>query len=387
MEQSKAVAAIKSYEDIKRIRELLEPRPMEQLLFEMGISSGMRIKELLELRIRDLTNGSAAYCLSEPNIKEAFERYVKEKRRVPEDYIFRKLRKNEPLAFSAVTTLVKSWFSDCGLEGNFSSRSLYKTWESMSLNRSGKFGEQAMDSAAYVLTPIDANSIQNQVQERLYKAIITGALPEGTKLIVSRLAQQLECSMTHVRVALAHLEDQGMVEMRTSRTFAVRSLEPKDIREISKLRLLMEDYAISIVRNTYTKETLDLLYRIIEKWKIARDVGECVYMHSAFHRTLYRDTDMPILLNYIGNLAGRMNALHIRYYLTNGYRDKVMDEDIEPHKAIADLMSAGDFDTMREQIIEDIIMGESNCLENLEKYEGAKNMPETGETLILDGRI
>lgn len=388
MENDKAVAVIKLYDDIKRIRKLLAPRPMELLLFEMGISSGMRIKELLELHVGDLMSGHAAYCLSEPNIKEAFERYVRVQERVPEDYIFRKLRKNEPLAFSAVTTMVKNWFADCNLEGNFSSRSLYKTWEAMSFRKSGKYGDSMMDTAIYALTPIDTNSIQNQVQERLYKAIITGSIPAGTKLIVSRLAQQLECGMTHVRVALAHLENQGMVETRTSKTYVVRALEPKDIREISKLRVLLESYAISIIRNSFTRETLDILNRIIEKWRISGDVGECVFLHTAFHQTLYRDTNMPILIEYIGNLAGRMNALHIRYYLTQGYKERLMDEDLEPHKRIVELLTAGDFDGMCEDIIGNIKKGETNCLENLGNYEDNKNTGDKGEEVYnLDGRI
>ena len=369
MEQSKAVDAVASHDDIKIIREHLALRPMELLLFELGISSGMRIKELLALRICDMTSGEAYYCLNEPRVKTAFEKYCGVWAPQPNDYIFRKLRKNEPLAFSAVTTMVKTWFEECGLKGNFSSRSLYKTWETLSSRKNGIHDDSTVGGTAYALTPIDTNSVQNQVQEKLYQAIITGSIPAGTKLIVSRLAQQLECNAIQVRVALAHLEEQGMVETRTSKTCVVRSLTKDDIREIAELRVLLESYAIDVISKNWQRETGTMLGRIIEKWRISRDVGECVYLHSAFHEMLYRDTHSPMLLEYIKNLAGRMNGLHIQYHIEQQQYETIIDSEVYTHQELLELVMGGDFEAAKAHAVKDIRYGETMCLKYLEQLE------------------
>lgn|GEM_PF-5743609 len=373
MDNPKAVDAITSGEDIRRIRELLEVRPLELLLFEMGISSGMRIKELLGLRAKDMT-GKYSYLLTEKNLKEAYAKYCEVWEPKPDDFIFRKLRKNEPLAFSAVTTTVKSWFAECGLHGNFTSRSLYKTWEYMSMRRNG---EMAPGVSAYALSPIDPNSVQNQVQERLYKAIITGAMPAGTKLVVSRLSQQLDCNMLQVRVALAHLEEQGMVETRSSKTCMVRSLTPRDIREIASLRILLEGYAMDQEQSEWTPETAAILESVLDKWTHSSDIAECVHLHGLFHELLYRDTHMPMLLHYIRNLADRMNAYHIRYYISQHIsHEQAVDDEVEAHRELLQYMTKGDFEGAHARMIQDVRDGENNCLTQLEKLNRQKGREE-----------
>ncbi|MBR5381421.1 MAG: FCD domain-containing protein [Oscillospiraceae bacterium] len=370
MDNAKAVDAITSYEDIRRIRELLEVRPLELLLFEMGISSGMRIKELLNLRAKDVSGGKYAYFLTEKNLKEAYAKYCEVWEPKPDDFIFRKLRKNEPLAFSAVTTTVKSWFAECGLKGNFTSRSLYKTWEYMSMRQNG---EMTPGVSAYALSPIDPNSVQNQVQERLYKAIITGTMPAGTKLVVSRLAQQLDCNMLQVRVALAHLEEQGMVETRSSKTCMVRSLTPRDIHEIAELRILLEGYAMDQVKDKWSAETASVLENMLDKWTQSADMAECVHLHGLFHELLYRDTHMPMLLGYIRNLADRMNAFHIKYYISQHVQNETaMDDEVEAHRELLEHMKDHDFKGARSMILKDVRRGEKDCLTQLGRLEKQK---------------
>ena len=365
MDNQKAVDAIPSYGDIEAIRDLLQYRPYELLLFELGISSGLRIKELLALKAGDISGGKYSYFLTEKNIRDAYDKYCSVWHPKPDDYVFRKLRKNEPLAFSSVTTMVKSWFAECGMEGNYTSRSLYKTWERSSVGSDG----ESSGLTAYALTHIDPNSVQSRVQEKLYQAIITGALPAGTKLVANRLSQQLDCNMLHIRVALAHLEEQGLVETRSAKTCVVRSLTKHDIKDISELRVLLESYAIDKVKSVWSQETGEILERIVSKWRVSEDVVEKVYFHSIFHEMLYRDLHMPILLGYIKNLADRLNSMHMTYYISN----KGVKSAIDQHQEMVDLMRKGDFEGTKKSLINSIRAGEKQCIELLDELEKKKN--------------
>lgn len=378
MKKSNAVNAITSRIDINKLRELLRRRPLELLLFEMGISSGLRINDLLNLRVCDITPAASveAYPFTlEPPIKAALRQYLDVRNPAPDDFIFRKKRKNEPLSFSAITTIVKSWFEEAGISGHFSSRSLFKTWQYTSVNQADPGLERTFleQPSPYDLTPINTKSVNIQVQEELFKGIITGALPAGTKLSPSGLAKQLNVNVVHVKIALAHLEEQGLIEPGRTKSCIVKAVTPEDILEICDIRLILEEFALEKIRYSWSRKTGALLEQILAKWKLSRDVVECVHYHSIFHSMLYNDTHRPLLLDYIKNLSNRMNALHIRAYATTVDMRGQGDMDIYPHKLILETIQTGNFDKAKQLLHTNILEGRANCLAHLEMIKQNKS--------------
>jgi DNA-binding GntR family transcriptional regulator len=279
--------------------------------------------------------------------------------------VFRKKRSNEPLSFSAVTTMVKSWFIEAGLAGNYSSRSLYKTWQHYSINSNGTTSDKSSGEPYPDLSPINVNAVHVQVQEELFKGIITGALPAGSGLSAARLARQLGVGTVHVKIALAHLEEQGLVEGDGTKSCIVRSLTPDDIEEICAIRLMLEEFALDSIRKSWSEKTGMLLEQILAKWTLSRDLVECVHYHSIFHSMLYRDTKKPLLRSYIRNLSNRMNALHIKAYATTVNMKGQGDMDIQPHKLLLETIQAGDFDRAKQLLHKNIVEGRENCLAHL----------------------
>lgn len=371
MEKLKTIVAIKSLKDIEVVRKLLSERPLELLLFEMGISSGLRINDLVNLRVCDIVPAASieSYPFTkEPPLKVALRKYLDVIKPAPDDFLFRKKRKNEPLSFSAVTTMVKSWFTEAGISGHFSSRSLYKTYQRYFNNHTGAGSKKPSSKQPlyYDLNPINTSSVHIQVQEELFKGIITGALPAGAKLSASRLAKQLKVNVVNVKIALAHLEEQGLVEPEGTRSCIVKALTPDGITEICDIRLTLEEFAFEKIRNCWSRKTGILLEKIIEKWELSRDVVECVHYHSVFHSMLYRDTHMPLLLDYIKNLSNRMNALHIRAHATMVNMKGQGDMDIMPHKLLLNAIQAGNFDKAKQLLQTNILDGRENCLAHLD---------------------
>jgi DNA-binding GntR family transcriptional regulator len=370
LKQSNAIDMITSRNDITKLRTLLGSRPMELLLFEMGISSGLRISDLLNLRVRDLApiDSIEPHAITiEPQVEAALREYLSVQNPAPDDFVFRKKRKNVPLSFSAITTIVKSWFEEAGIPGHFSSRSLYKTWQHNSMNHTDNSLETASSEQplSYELTPININSVHVQVQEELYKGIITGTLSAGTRLSASRLASQLKVNVVHVRIALAHLEEQGLVETGKRKSCTVKALTPEDILEICDIRLLLEEFAFEKIRETWSPKTAVLLEQILERWELSRDLVECVHYHSIFHSMLYRDTHMPLLLDYIKNLSNRMNALHIRAYATTVNMKGQGDLDVDAHKFLLQTIQTGNFDKAKQLLHKNIVEGKANCLAHI----------------------
>ncbi len=138
------VQPITDPKNIKRIKKLLADKPRDLLLFTMGINAGLRVQDLLALRIETVENaavgdritirekktGKQNVLIVNQAIKDALDNYLSyHKDRVPHEYLF-KSRKyyNEPLTTYAVTHYVQKWCDEINLKGNYGARSLRKTW-------------------------------------------------------------------------------------------------------------------------------------------------------------------------------------------------------------------------------------------------------------------
>jgi len=137
------VDPITELKDIKNIKILLDNRPRDKLIFIMGINSGLRVQDLLQLRVGDVKNAEIAdrvilrerktgkdnVFIVNSEIKTALDAYLSLANLIDDQYLF-KSRKgyNYPINTQAVAHLVKKWTSAINLKGNYGAHSLRKTW-------------------------------------------------------------------------------------------------------------------------------------------------------------------------------------------------------------------------------------------------------------------
>ena len=81
---------------------------------------------------------------------------------------------------------------------------------------------------------------QELVLSSLREAILSGALPPGSRLRQERLAEQFGTSRIPVREALRALEHEGIVSSVPYRGFTVTELDADDIEEVYEMRILLE---------------------------------------------------------------------------------------------------------------------------------------------------
>ena len=137
------VEPIRHTKDIKNLKRLLSDSPRDLLLFILGINTGLRVQDLLKLKVADLMDkavgdslvvreqktGKSNVIVINKEIKARFDEYVNAL--VPEaDFYLFKSRKgvNYSLTTHAVTKLVKKWCAEINLQGNFGAHTLRKTW-------------------------------------------------------------------------------------------------------------------------------------------------------------------------------------------------------------------------------------------------------------------
>jgi len=90
---------------------------------------------------------------------------------------------------------------------------------------------------------IRINGNTEAVTIRLRELIMEGALPQGERVTETGLASMLGVSRTPVRLALAALEQEELVEGAPNRGFRVRRFTVDDMREIMEVRSTLEGMA------------------------------------------------------------------------------------------------------------------------------------------------
>lgn len=90
------------------------------------------------------------------------------------------------------------------------------------------------------LDPLPADNLADQVVGRVRDAIYEGRYPPGARLVERTLAAELGVSHIPIREALARLTDEGLIERTPRRGARVATLTPRELEELSSLRIVLE---------------------------------------------------------------------------------------------------------------------------------------------------
>jgi DNA-binding GntR family transcriptional regulator len=124
------------------------------------------------------------------------------------------------------------------------------------------------------------------VHDTLRRAILSGALPGGTRLVQADLANQLSVSTTPVREALRDLVAEGLVVFRAHAGAVVRQLDSEELVELYEIRQALEPLALrrAIARITPIQlATADALVRAMEQ---EGDPAAWAALNRSFHGVL-----------------------------------------------------------------------------------------------------
>jgi integrase len=135
------VDPIRNIKDIKKVKRKLRRKPRDLLLFTLGVNNGLRISDLLDLKVGDVRElapgetlnilekktGKSNVLMVNKESRKVLDAFLNEARPGDEEYLF-KSRKgvNRPITKSYVNQKVKQWTS--GMKGNYGTHSMRKTF-------------------------------------------------------------------------------------------------------------------------------------------------------------------------------------------------------------------------------------------------------------------
>ena len=170
------------------------------------------------------------------------------------------------------------------------------------------------------------------VYHQLHYAIISGQLEPGSHLAEHALSGWLQVSRTPVRMALARLEQEGLLERRHGRA-VVRDCMDRELREILETRTALEELAAVSASGKAEEKDLAVLEEINGEFARAMRAGnaaESACADERFHEELYRIADNRVLLRMIHELEGQLYGYRVRACKT----EEVVERQIREHEWI-----------------------------------------------------
>jgi integrase len=148
---STRVEPIRDPKDIEAIKKLLHDKPRDLLLFTIGINNGLRVGDLLELRVwqfRKLKPGDYFSIKENKTQKQntlmvnkaiyrALQAYLEASEAGDNDFLFASKKGKGAITIQRVNQLIKAWTQAINLRGNYGAHTLRKTFGYMQRTRFG----------------------------------------------------------------------------------------------------------------------------------------------------------------------------------------------------------------------------------------------------------
>ncbi len=185
-------------------------------------------------------------------------------------------------------------------------------------------------------------SAADQVFEALRRAIINGALPDGSPLRQEELARQFATSRIPVREALTRLEQHGLVAIKRYHGYTVAAHSRADIEEICRFRALVEGELILRAVERMSPAALLEAKKRCQAFAKESDSARWGDLNRDFHSALYEQAQMPYHLQAVVEALDKTDRYLVdQLQQTSDARRQAKDE----HQAILDACVAGDAKT------------------------------------------
>jgi DNA-binding GntR family transcriptional regulator len=188
--------------------------------------------------------------------------------------------------------------------------------------------------------PAELRTLPGHVADYIRGAVLDGTYPPGARLIERKIASDMGVSHIPVREALAMLAEEGLVERLPHRGARVVSMDARKIDELSKLRILLEQFVVECAQTNWTPACREDLAAIVAEMAGAarsqrRDT--LFALDVQFHQRLWEIADNSILLEVVSELRGRIN-----YFLSVAVGALGPEESLEHAESHVHLLEAID---------------------------------------------
>ncbi len=192
-----------------------------------------------------------------------------------------------------------------------------------------------------------------EAYDHLKRRILLCDLVPGEELREAALADSTGFGRTPIREALRRLVQEGFVEVRPRQGYRVSPITLASVHDVFELRLLLEPAAVELAIQRAPREAITALH----------DLAHAQYVHgdqASYERFIVDNRDLHVriaestgnqrLAHMLRNLLEEMQRL---FFLSLDARDSSI-EQMHEHHELHDAMLAGDVETARQIVVDQI---------------------------------
>lgn len=205
------------------------------------------------------------------------------------------------------------------------------------------------------------DGVVERTASRLEARLLAGDVPPGTWLREERLSDELDVSRNSLRQALQTLERSGLVDRLPRRGVRVARPDADDVRDITRIRRMVESEAIRAAGPELGEELLSIA-REIEDAADRGELGALVDADLLYHRAIVASMGSPRIDRLFEDL---LRELRLAFALA----DRAAAARHEPpphvgdHRRIAEAVAVGDRDAAVRLLALHLDDSESNLIE------------------------
>jgi len=192
--------------------------------------------------------------------------------------------------------------------------------------------------------PIRAIAERGQAYERAYhslkRAIMSGDMMPGERLVVAELARRYGTSSMPIRQALHRLVAERALDERPNRGVEVPKLDVAGLMDLRRVRCAVEGQAAQWAAQTITAAELAQLRQIQHRMRAIVDVAQAedyLALNVDFHFTTYRAARSPLLIPLIESLWLRVGP-----YLNTMRTETTLGLGLDQHDEVLAALERGD---------------------------------------------
>lgn len=187
---------------------------------------------------------------------------------------------------------------------------------------------------------IDRNSLKTQSTDLLRSQIISGRIPQGTRLVEQELADLLGISRMPARDALVNLEHEGLVVSKPHGRYVIQ-VSKTDIEQLFQVRLVLERLAVAQAAQQRSPAADTALQTNLQRMREAvaqNDQDAYAQSDLEAHQIIWQQANNPYLLKMLNSIIGPIFmfiASHTEFQMN-------WHETLQLHEELADALIAGD---------------------------------------------
>ncbi len=216
----------------------------------------------------------------------------------------------------------------------------------------------------FVLNMDEYLPLRDVVFQTLRKAILTGEIKPGERLMEIKLASKLGVSRTPIREAIRKLELEGLVTNIPRRGAIVSEISERGLRDVLEVRRDLDAFCAELASERITEDEKERLIdacRAFEEAVLTKNATVIAKADVDFHDIIIGATGNERLVTMINNLAEQMYRYRFEYIKDESQHSRLVRE----HKVLMDAILKGDGKAARKAATEHIDNQEMSILASL----------------------